>query len=536
MTIENNNPENGTVMPANGVPTTGAPLEPIIYAGDPDDVVQQQPVAEEAPVVEPVLAEAPAATPEEDSTELGFKPVEPRPDSTTVVQQFETFQPLDKKGWSDNLEFLPIPSETKERAADILSSMPNLTVSNTPRGVEWERFLDAAENVGTYDDAFVDTVEREGSQYRQAVESERGLLGASVPRFHEKEGAKLVGQQALLRIRALTGLGTIIQIPLWHSGFWITLKAPTDSDLLELNRRMAEEKVNLGRYTYGLAYSNTSVFYTAWVMDFVFANVYECSLKDRTNLEQKISALDIPILAWGLACTIWPSGFQYAKSVLDQAGGAERVIKEKLSIGRLHWTDTAALTPWQIAHMANRHAGTITDDLLVRYRAEFTRGQGRKIQLNDNIAVTLRVPNVEQQLNSGQAWINNIVAMVDRAFGLPPEAEQRNRYIDEQGRATNLRQFGQWIESIHPGSNVIDDADSINEAIDVMSSSPEMRDAFFKGVRRFMEDSTISLIALPVTEAVEAKPLPRFPHLIPLDVLSTFFILLVQKVRLIQAR
>jgi hypothetical protein len=249
-----------------------------------------------------------------------------------------------------------------------------------------------------------------------------------------------------------------------------------------------------------------------------------------------ISCLDIPTIAWGIACVIWPQGFLYARSVMDQESEPNKVIKERLNLTKLLWTDTSALSPWQVAHMAQRHGNTMTREALTRYRDEFTRGKGRNIKLTEELEMTLRVPNMDQYLQSGQKWINNIVTMVDNAFALPPNEGVRDQYILNQGKATNMRQFAHFVESISPGNGIIQDAETIDIIIDALTSSDEVRDNYFKGIRSFTEDSTISVVAIPATEKTDKSNLPRFPHLLPLDVLSVFFILLVQKVQQIESR
>jgi hypothetical protein len=152
------------------------------------------------------------------------------------------------------------------------------------------------------------------------------------------------------------------------------------------------------------------------------------------------------------------------------------------------------------------------------------------------MSTTLRIPNIDQYLTSGQKWINNIVAMIDKAFNLEPNDSVRDNHIMDQGRATNMRQFTHFVESLEVAGDIIDDLDTLEQTFDVLSSSDDIRDAYFNGVKEFIEDSTIAVIAIPVTENEETSGLPRFPHLLPIDVLSTFFILLVQKVTQVQNR
>jgi hypothetical protein len=301
---------------------------------------------------------------------------------------------------------------------------------------------------------------------------------------------------------------------------------------------MTEEKITLGRQTYGLAFANNSVIYNGWLMDFALAHVYDSSLKTelQENMRNHISSLDIPTIAWGLACVIWPGGFPYARSVLDQTTEQNKVIKEILKIGKLLFVDNASLSAWQISHMANSHGSTMTLESISRYRDEFTRGKGRVVKIADKLNITLRNPSLDQFLTSGQKWVHNIVNMVDRSFGLPPSDGVRDSYILDQGKATNMRQYAHFVESIDADGQTIDDLETVEQTIDALSSDDDIRKAFFDGVKNYIEDSTIAVVAIPVTEVGEKTNLPRFPHLLAIDVTSVFFILLVQKIPHIQAR
>lgn len=504
--------------------TLGAPDAAASPAAAPDAAADPgAPIAD--PAVVP-LDDSPSADQDKPAA------MAPLPEPTNVLMEYPTFLPLEGKGWDDEGITLPLASDTLARSQEILQAQPNIDPTKTPEGRDWAIYAQEGRGSQVLGDYFQRTVQREGADFRQVVQSEHGPLAASAPKLQENTGGvKLTGEAAVLRVRHLMGLGTVVSVPLWHSGFWLTFKAPNDGAMLELHRRLTEEKISLGRATYGLAFANNSVFFAGTIMDFALNHVYDTSLKNKEDFRSKISSLDIPIIAWGLACTMWPRGFQYARSVLDQSVAPAKVIREKLNLSKLLFTDTQSLTPWQIAHMGKRHGNTMTDESVQRYRDEFTRGQGRTVEINDKLKMTLRVPSLDQYVTNGTRWVNNIVAMVDKSFATPRDGEQRDEYILNHGKATNFRQYGHWVSSIEAAGDVIDQPDTLDEIFDSLSSDESIRDAFFKAVREFMEDAMVAVVAVPTFEPDEQKlTLPRKPHLLPLDVLSTFFTLLVQKV------
>jgi hypothetical protein len=482
------------------------------------------------------LADAPVQTTDTSSGAEDGNWYPHREPSTTVKQDFETASPLDKP-WTEDQLLLSLPSDSADVIRAALAARPNVDIADTKQGGEWINALRASEVTVSYKGMLDGATTRQGAAFRQGVASERGILTLGNVKFRDHGDSKMTGERAVLRMRALLGLGTVIRVPLWHSGFWISLKAPSDAALLELNRKLADEKITLGRQTFGMAFANTSVFFAGWVMDFALAHMYDSTLHPdiEGNLRKHIHADDIPLIAWGLACACWPGGFPYARAVLDPEGH-EKVIREKLNITKLVWVDNASLTPWQIAHMSKLFGQTMTGTDLERYRKEFTRGQGREIIVNDKLSFTLRSPTMDQYLNSGHKWVNNIVTMVDKAFAQPTNDTIRDQYIYDQGKATNMRQYSHYVESIKVGDTIMDDEETIDSAMDALSSDADVRKAFFDGVRQYIRDSAIAVVAIPATEKEDRSTLPRFPNLLVLDVLSVFFILLVQKTQQIQAR
>lgn len=520
---------------------------PMIDAGPEVVVTADVPVADDATTSEPVppASAVDAVAGEEKMLELGSEEaladydslLPKREPSTTVQQDAEVFLPLNRELKSNEVN-LSIPGDTLDRTNDVLETMPNVSLEDTATGDAWVRTLRASQFALPASGWFADTTLRPNVAYRQSIPSNKGKLSAGIPKFNDKVETKLTGESAVLRVRSLMGMGSIVQIPLWHSGFWITLKAPSDGAQLELNRRLTEEKITLGRQTYGLAYSNNSVFFAGWIIDFALQHIYATTLKPEvaTNIREHISTLDIGALAWGLACVIWPRGFPYSRSVLNQKTKQNSVIREILNIGKCQWTDQRALTEWQTAHMSARHGSTMTVESLARYRDEFVNNKGRSIEVKENLAINLRVPNVEQYLTSGQRWVDGIVKTVDTAFSLEPGTDARDNYILAQGKASAMRQFSHWVESVVADDHVIDDAATLELTMAALSSENDIREKFFKEVRKYIEECTMSVIAIPAAEDEDNSPLPRFPHLLVLDALSVFFILNVMQAGKVQSR
>lgn len=453
--------------------------------------------------------------------------------------------PTDHAPYSPD-EALAMVMDSYHAFNEAMEKSPNMKYTADESGRRWLQFLAQAAAHLPRGGALSETVEREGSQWRQYVDNNGELLTPGRPRIgKEGEGVRLSGERAIFRLTQALGLGTVVQVPLWHSGIWVTLRAPAMSSLLELERRIAEEKIELGRHTAGMIYSNTAIYTNYHLLNFILNHVYDSSLKvtNPKNLKRSILITDFPLLVWGILCAIYPNGYNFSQPCSANPEQCHHVTTERINITKLLWTDNSALSVRQKAHMAKRTEKFQHEDL-VRYQEEHTYGLPKTVRVHDNLSVKLRVPTLEQYEKAGFKWVDGIERMVQEAFGVELEGEARNDYINMQGRVTALRQYAHWIKEIHLSDGaIIDDEDTIDESLDRLSADVEISRRLLEEIGKYIDESTISLIAIPKyncpacgKEQGEGLEYERYPHLIPQEVSQVFFTLLNQRIeRLIAA-
>ena len=486
------------------------------------------------------LPDTPAVPPERPWAPLE----ETNPDH--VVETFPSTKPTD--AWNADDITLPIPPATRDVAKNQFSSMPNVRLlDNDPKAEEFRENMQMSSRLIVGNRALDDIDQRDNSNWQQTVQSEAGPLAASRPRIADVPGTTLTGDSAIHHVRSVLGMGGYINIPLWHSGFWITLRNPGDAALLELDRRLAQEKIDLGRLTYGAVYSNERVFYDNIIFKFAMDNLYETSLINKEDLSKKIKIHDLDTIAWGLACVIYPQGFQYARPVFNPTNGQYDNIKALLNVSKLQRTDWSVLTPAQIKHMSKRSPSTMSDESVQRYLDDFIHTQSSRYKLTDaGLSMELSVPSVEDYFETGMQWINNIVITADKVFGIDQDEKERDTYLQAQSNATNMRLYGHWVSKIITGGDIdggaideklIEDRNTIDELLAELSSVDDLRKTYFDAIRDYIKKTTTSIIAVPtLTAEDEAGAHPRFPRLIPINAMEAFFILLVQRARRIATR
>lgn len=503
-------------------PTT--PNTPPASEGIPVDDDLPQPTENTKPVSNPGE--------KTDATTAG-----PAPRGQANTQQaFPVFKPL-KDPWNDDEIIYAPPSEVSSRLEEAFEGMDENEKKDLVIDPQWNLALQAGLNHSPDMDFYAKLSEREKAVWCQAVEFAGRLLGISKPRIGEADNAVLRGEQALARMRAYMGLGGTFRIPLWHSGFWITIGTPGESAQIALDRQISEEKLSLGRATSGMMYSNGSVFLVEAIVQFFLDHKVSTTLKDESvDLMDRISIHDIQTLAWGLACSIYPDGFQYARAILGKTPAENRTELGLIDVAKLQWTDTGALTERQISHMANITTGAMTNESIELYRQEFKDRLERRVPVSDKMTINLTAPTVRQHITAGQVWINDIVTTTDRAFGINQDPKTRDNYIWRQGLASVLRQYRHWIKSIELGGAMVDHPETVDRMLNELSSLDPVREKIVEAVMSFAQDSTVSYIAVPTVDEREEKHLPHAPHLLPIDALTTFFTLLKQKLQKVMTR
>lgn len=501
--------------------------------------------AEAAAPAEPFV-DAPA-TPELEIDHSEEEPVALGPVHVPNFQQTSEFSSRNMgSNWKrqDEIAVLPGASTTNTRQA--IAGLPQAKIGGSAAAEEWMRGVNAGMENTPYSAGLEQTVDQEGSQWRQEVESPEGPIAGYVPKFVTKPGVKPTGDSARFQIRASLGLGSSFMAPLWHSGFWVTLRSPQEADLLELYRQVAQDKGTLGRQTYGYIFSNNTAYTTKAMMDFVMDHLYDHSIildKDE-DIRDFIRVPDLQLLIWGMACATYTSGFQYQRSCVADMEKCRHVIKEKLNPAKLLWTDMSKLTQTQIRHMLKKKRNSVTKEEVKRYVGEFVSGQSERIQINENLAVILDVPTVNEHIASGYKWVGTIEETYAGVLTEDPKA--RDDYLINQGRATAMRQYTHFVKAIISGEQTYSkedkEGDVIEDGLSDLTGEDKIRDIFLDKVRDYINRSVVSLVAIPTFTCPNCgghqtgETHHNYPELIPLDVQQVFFQTLVRRLVKIEAR
>lgn len=393
----------------------------------------------------------------------------------------------------------------------------------------------SASIASSMNNAYRATVNRSGSRWGQYVEHEGVKLRPARVKLADaqEDGERLTGERAARRVRALTTPGAVVQIPLWHSGLWLSIKAPKLTAYVELERRIALEKVTLGRETRGAAFSNDGVYIHNHLVDFLLAHTFDTNLENWTPdiVKAIISYHDIQHIAWAMQLVMYPNGFPYSNSCTNDPAKCTHTTREVINLARLQWIDRSKLTEKQRKHMRLRNR-RFKLDAFETYRDEFAAIKTTTVVIDNNMSLVLTVPSVHDHIESGVRWVDGIVEMTEAAFGVELRGNARQEYIRKQARALRIRNYAHWITSVvintPSGQQIIDDPDSLDGICDDWSSEKEVAEKIIDAIVEYAHDTCIAVIGIPnypcpscgawhLTEGSPTKTI------IPVDAVSVFF-------------
>lgn len=448
-------------------------------------------------------------------------------------------------------EVLTLPSDFEKETRQLLEKIPNVDMLDSPDARRWAEGINQGLGNATFGGAFVEALEDQDASFGQMLEHNNIKLQAGSPRQPAIENQNLKGERAVIRVLRHLGLGTLFQAPMWHSGFWVTFKPPTDSDMVELNRILNSDKIRLGRNSYGMVFSNVSSYTVDRLVDFAIQHVYDTSVKKEDlnieNLKQHLSAQDIPTFIWAFACTMYPNGFKYNRSCVSNPEKCNYVLEETLNLFKLQWVNKNAFTDWQKTFMSSRQSASRDLGSVQRYREETARAQKRRIEIKKDgevvLAMTLRTPSVQEYVEAGHRWIGEIADNIEKALGTDAGDRERNTAIVRSGQATAMRQYTHWLDSLEYDTNIVDDKETIEKLLDVLSADDIIRKEFTKAVVDYINGSVVSVIGIPTFDCPKCEAeqksgldMAHFVNVIPLDVIQLFFSLHIQRIERITTR
>ncbi|ABY62967.1 hypothetical protein ST201phi2-1p136 [Pseudomonas phage 201phi2-1] len=434
-----------------------------------------------------------------------------------------------------------------ERNSMLLDAMHSGNLVTNEHDDIWLANLFAGMNHLSLDETPLGATERPESHWRDGISipGHQQLVRPGRPQQVYDKSKKNSKESALAFLSWKAGLGGNYEAFLPHSGIWVRLRRPSLGEVVAMQTELQTLRVKLGNDTKGLAFSHASFRMLDAVTDLALNCIVASNRHYTTpsDLEHEMSIFDESLLHHALAAVMYPDGFNYSVPCIADPDKCNGVTEFKMNMSNVVFFDDAVFTKEQRRHIAKQFAPASDDDFKA-YREAFTIGNP-KINWMGEVGIKIAPPSIAKRRISAKLWYDTLIEMSKGAFNESPEGGQRYEYIRRLQHATKATQYSHWVEAIYlkdeNTSNLedqffTDDQEIIMDFISSTISEHEYFERFVDGVNAYSNETIIGLCALPSHNCPECKSPQgltyneRLPHLVPLDMLATFFTLAGQRV------
>lgn len=368
----------------------------------------------------------------------------------------------------------------------------------------------------------------------------------------------LSGDSAIAKFSSMLGVGEIVQIPLYHSGFWITLKPILDTELFNLEMQIANNQIELGRITNGLIYSNYSVVYTRIITDFIVSKIQSqtIALEEEDDIRDYIKVQDIYVIAAGLLYSMYPNGYTLSRPcsnslVLDEDNKLKcnHILKAKVDFRWLVNVNYSALSKDHKQHMSSRSPNSVTKEAVAEYVKTLSINKPKQYTYETGTGTTtleIVTPTLGEYINNGEKWVMEIISSCRSLFTDTTSPEEKNRIINETSNTVILNIYNIYVTKIifDDGSYVSNKAD-INQALGILSGDETNFAKVINDIISYIETNVVAITGIPdytcptckmESQNGETVTNKDFKDIVPINLLQTFFVLSAQKAQKARTR
>ena len=364
------------------------------------------------------------------------------------------------------------------------------------------------------------------------------------------KGKALNGDAAIARLSSALGIGETTQIPLWHSGFWVTLKPIKDIDFINLELQLTNNQIILGRDTNSLVFSNYSVVFNRIISDFIVNNIQNSTLDIPADedIRKYIKVQDYYMLVLGVLYSMFPGGYTLTRTCINSNFVDENdvpkcsaAVSAKVDFRKLAWVNRKAIDKAHLELMSKRNPNVSSIDSVIDYQDTLYVNKEQLIKLTTSsgvkINLSVKTPSLADYVDNGELWINNIIKNSESVFTESADEEEKNRIVNENTSAVILGIYNIYVSKITmDDDSTIEGRSEIDDSLGLLSGDVKILEDLINGVKEYINKNTIAIPGLPNYECAACGELQKgedtykpFKEIIPINVVESFFDLCVLK-------
>lgn len=389
---------------------------------------------------------------------------------------------------------------------------------------------------------FEDVLSNPNADWRNSIKFDGRSINQGRPNYKNqgRNNGQMSSDRLVMSIRSRMGIGAPAQTPLMASGFYVTHRPLEEADIINLWREVLTETIRLGRVTHGLIFSNNQVFVCRAIVKAFIDTMIDTTVSNlnKDDILDNISINDVPTIAQSLASAIYPNGFPMSRPVFTEKSNLPKEqVSQMIDIRKALVIDRTQFADEQLAHMVNRLAKPMTLKQVKEYREAFKFNHPTVVDLGNDVKLHLRTPSVREYLDSGEKWITEITSTVTAALGSEPTDRDRASFISKLAQSSRLRQYAHYVASIEEDGELYTTRENVDRVLTSLSADNETSERYYKAISDYINATQVAVIATTsLTEYEDEASGKKWPRLIPIDAISTFFQLVEQKLRGITQR
>ena len=350
---------------------------------------------------------------------------------------------------------------------------------------------------------------------------------------------------ALLKLSRAVGIGSHIQIPLWHSGFWITIRPLKDIEIINLTLDLSNEITKLSRSTLASMHTIFNLPYITTAMKYIQDAIISTTLKldEEDDIFEFINVNDIYTILWGMAKSMYPKGLDIIlpcknnytvdpETKLPKCTYKERV---HVDVDKLLWVDRSMLSTEHLAHMAKRQPNSVTKEEVKNYVESLPTNEEEIVTFQGedgtNIEITFHIPNVKKYVDSCYFIVEEVqetLTDVIRKSNVNLRDDEKVEAIKERVLTTlYLKGYSHLIKEIRVEDGIIEDIPTIAETLEIINGSDELFRQVKEKILEIVNRKLITTIGVPNFTCPKCKEqVSDTGDIIPLAVYEYYFLLL----------
>jgi hypothetical protein len=234
---------------------------------------------------------------------------------------------------------------------------------------------------------------------------------------------ELSGDAFMAKLDNTLGLSGNTRCYLYGSGFSVKLGHIPEVAVIDLITNLTKRKLELGKSTNSIAFSNESVLYADIILDTFRRFATETTL-DSEEWINYVAMEDIDLIAIYILKKIMPKG-------IDVIRTCNNVIKDLKTVDgtlttKCDFSFSAKLDPLELIHyypseftdkhtelLRRNHPNSISEKEAIEYRKNLRAGTPEEFDIGGGIVITLEYPSAIKHITQGKTWISTIDATTD---------------------------------------------------------------------------------------------------------------------------